>query len=228
MKYEYYYNQVPGQEPWRNNLIYTSLISEDKKTFVQWYHNDSDYHKGQNQVVDPDLMEAKWSREVEYLKYVKTAFTHLIPVILDIDYTERKIYLEVDGVDFWQQSLDQQCSFDVVLPDWQDQMLRSFQAHRMLGLYKYSMHPSSYFLVEGQLKTINYFFCYHEDEGPISIKDHLSHIHSNRQEEMKKYTDSLGISWDTPQPLDTLQQLCWDSFSNMYPADFIEKMKCLK
>jgi len=93
MKYEYYYNQVPGQEPWRNNLIYTSLISEDKKTFVQWYHNDSEYHKGQNQVVDPELMEAKWNREVEYLTHVKNAFTHINPVILDIDYLERKIYL---------------------------------------------------------------------------------------------------------------------------------------
>lgn len=228
MKYDYYYNQVPGQEPWRNNLIYTSLISEDKKTFVQWYQNDSEYHKGQNQVVDQDLMQAKWEREVEFLTHVKSAFTHLTPPILDIDYTERKIYLEIDGVDFWQQSLDQQCSFDLILPDWQEQMLRSFQAHRMLGLHKYSMHPSSYFLIEGQLTTINYFFCYHENEGPISIEDHLSHIHANRQEEMKKYTDSKGISWTDPQPLDLLQELCWDSFSNMYPADFIEKVKCIK
>lgn len=228
MKYDYYYNQVPGQEPWRNNLIYTSLISEDKKTFVQWYHNDSEYHKGQNQVVNQDLMQSKWEREVEYLTLVKSAFTHVTPTILDIDYTERKIYLEIDGPDFWQLSLDRQCSFDLILPNWQEQMFRIVQAHRMLGLYKYSMHPSSYFIVEGQLRSINYFFCYHENEGPISIKDHLSHIHSNRQQEMKQYTDSKGISWTEPQPLDILQELCWDSFSNMYPADFIEKVKCIK
>lgn len=198
MKYEYYYNRVPGQEPWRNNLIYTSLISEDKKTFVQWYQNDSDYHKGQNQVVDQDLMQAKWEREIEYLTLVKGAFTHLTPTILDIDHTERKIYLEIDGVDFWQQSLDRQCNFDLILPNWQDQMLMTVRAHRMLGLYKYSMHPSSYFIVEGQLRSINYFFCYHESEGPISIADHLSHIHSNRQEEMKTPRVSrLWSAWTT-------------------------------
>ncbi|MEY4334708.1 MAG: hypothetical protein RLZZ196_3458, partial [Bacteroidota bacterium] len=68
MDYEYYYNNVPGVGLTRNNLIYTSLISTDKKVFVQWYHNDSEYHKGQNEIVDPDKMEEKWQREVKFLK----------------------------------------------------------------------------------------------------------------------------------------------------------------
>lgn len=228
MKYDYYYNQVPGQEPWRNNLIYTSLISEDKKVFVQWYHNDSEYHKGQNQVVDPTLMNDKWARELCYLNHMATWAPECIPKILDIDLIEKKIYLEIDGVDFWQRSLDGNCSFDEVLPDWQEQMLTIIKIHHDLKMYKYSMHPSSYFIVDGKLKSINYFFAYDFDNGPISIADHLSHIHTNRQEQMKKYTDSLGISWTDPQPLDLLEQLCWDSFSNMYPADFIEKAKCIK
>lgn len=228
MKYDYYYNQVPGQEPWRNNLIYTSLISQDKKVFVQWYHNDSEYHKGQNQVVDPELMNDKWDRELCYLNRMATFAPTCIPKILDIDLIEKKIYLEIDGVDFWQRSLDGNCSFDQVLPDWQEQMLNIIKTHHELRMYKYSMHPSSYFIVDGKLKSINYFFTYHFDNGPISIADHLSHIHTNRQEQMKKYTDSLGISWTDPQPLDLLEQLCWDSFSNMYPADFIEKAKCIK
>jgi hypothetical protein len=228
MKYEYYYNQVPGQEPWRNNLIYTSLISEDKKTFVQWYHNDSEYHKGQNEVVDQSLMNDKWARELCWLNHMATWAPECIPKISKIDLIEKKIYLEIDGPDFWQCSLDGNCSFDDILPDWQEQMLAIIQRHHELGLYKYSMHPSSYFVVDGKLKSINYFFTYSKDEGPISIADHLSHIHSNRQQQMKQYTDQLGISWTDPQPLALLEQLCWDSFSNMYPADFIEKAKCIK
>jgi len=90
------------------------------------------------------------------------------------------------------------------------------------------MHPSSYFIVDGKLKSINYFFTYAKHEGPISISTHLSHIHSKRQEQMKKYTEELGISWTEPQSLELLEQLCWDSFSNMYPIDFIEKAKCIK
>jgi hypothetical protein len=225
---DYYYNRSPGQTPWRNNLIYTSLISSDKKVFCQWYFNDGIYHKDQNQVIDPSLMQIKWEREVYYLLSMSKAYPDLVPNILDIDYENRKIFLEVDGVDFWQRSLDRDnCSFDEILPDWQDQMLNIVKAHRNMGYYKYSMHPSSYFIVNNKLKSINYFFTYNKDEGPIKISDHLSHIYSTRQEEMRKYTDSLGISWNTPQPLDLLEQLCWDSFRSNYPIDFIEKVKCI-
>jgi len=228
MALNYYFNQIPGQEPWRNNLIYTSLISDDKKTFVQWYHNDSEYHAGKNQVVDPAKMEEKWLREVNYITQMRNVYPDLVPTIINIDLSSRKLYLEIDGPDFWQQSLDGNCTFDEVLPDWQEQMLNIIKAHRSLGLWKYSMHPSSYFIVGGKLKSINYFFTYRDNENNISIKDVESHIYSTRQDELKKHITSLGIEWDKPQPFELLNELCWQSFSNMYPKDFIEKAKCIK
>jgi hypothetical protein len=90
------------------------------------------------------------------------------------------------------------------------------------------MHPSSYFVVDGKLKSINYFFTYHLTEGPISIADHSSHIYSTRQAEIRKHTESMGISWTEPQPLALLEELCWESFRTNYPADFIERAKCIK
>jgi hypothetical protein len=228
MKYRYYYNQVSGQEPWRNNLIYTSLISMNEKVFVQWYYNDGIYHQGQNQIVEPSLMNLKFEREVKYLTFMSNTFPDMIPPILDIDETNKKIYLKIDGVDFWQRSLNGTGNFDDVLPNWQSQMIEIIKAHHSANLFKYSMHPSSYFIIDGKLKSINYFFTYHETEGPISICDHQSHIYSTRQDEMRKYTDRLGISWTEPQPLKLLEQLCWDSFRTNYPIDFIEKVKCLK
>lgn len=228
MRYDYYYNNVPGIGLTRNNLIYTSLISEDKKTFVQWYHNDGEYHKGQNEIVDPDLMESKFLREVNYLTQMRNAYPDLVPTIKNIDLERRKIFLEIDGLDFWNRAGCLTENYDAVLSDWQDQMLAIVKAHRSLGLYKYSMHPSSYFVVNGRLKSINYFFCYKEHEGPISIKDHSSHIHSNRQQEIRKHIEKMGISWEDPQPLSLLQDLCWESFRTNYPNDFIEKVKCIK
>jgi hypothetical protein len=224
MKYEYYYNRTPQGELWRNNLIYTSLISEDKKVFVKHFVNDSEYHKGQNQVVDPELMEAKWQRELRYLRLMHAAFNDLVPRILDIDEKHKKIYLEIDGVDLWQRQLD-----GVAVPDnWQDQIIDIHNAHKGLGLYKFSQHPSSYFVVGDRLKSINYFFTYHMSEDWITIEDHLSHIYSTRQEEIRKNTDRLGISWTEPQPWEVLEDLCWESFRTNYPADFIEKIKCIK
>lgn len=228
MKYHYYYNQVPGELPWRNNLIYTSLISDDKKTFVQWYVNDSEYHQGQNQVVDPALMEEKWLREVNFITQMRNRFPDLIPTITNIDLEKKKLYLEIDGVDLWQRSLDRNnCPFEEIVPDWQDQMLEILTAHRDLGIYKYSLHPSSYFVVNGKLKSINYFFTYRFNEPPITINSFLSHISENRRVELQKQSQAMGIDWDTPTPLNDIQLLAFESFSNNYPRDFIEKAKTI-
>ncbi len=215
---------MPGHGLCRNNLIYTSLMSTDKKVFVQWYHNDSDYHKGQNQVVDPALMKDKFQRELHFLSNMAWHNPELVPKILEVNIPEQKIYLEVDGPDFWELAGCNQDNFDKVLPDWQEQMLDIIKAHKERGWYKYSMHPSSYFVVNGQLKSINYFFTYSSNEGPISIADHASHIYSTRQEEMKRYLDQLGISWDKPHSLSLMEKLCWNSFRTNYPTEFIDKV----
>jgi len=227
-KFNYYYNHVPGKGPCRNNLIYTSLMSDDNKVFVQWYHNDSEYHKGKNQVVDPSKMEEKWLRELNYLTQMRNAYPKLVPKIIKIDLEARKLYLEVDGPDFWEQAGCDMSNYDNVLPDWQDQMLEIIKTHKKLGLHKYSMHPSSYFVVDGKLKSINYFFTYSDKEDIISISEVESHIYSTRQDEMRKHLSTLGIEWDKPQPWKVMDQLCWASFSTNYPAEFIERVKCLK
>lgn len=224
-KFNYYYNNVPGKGPCRNNLIYTSLMRTDNKVFCQWYTTEGEYHKGQNQVVDPSKMEEKWLREINYITHMRNQFPDLIPNILKIDLDARKLYLEVDGPDFWEQAGCDHNNFDTILPGWQDQMLEIIQAHKSLGLYKYSMHPSSYFVVNGKLKSINYFFTYRESEPTFSIASVESHIHSNRQEELKKHLESLGIVWDEPQPFDMLERLCWESFSTNYPVEFINKVR---
>ena len=228
MNYSYYYNQVPGELPWRNNLIYTSLISDDKKTFVQWYVNDSEYHQGQNQVVDPALMEEKWLRELNFITQMRNRYPDLVPTITNIDLEKKKLYLEIEGVDLWQRSLDRNnCPFEEIVPDWQDQMLAILTAHRDLRIYKYSLHPSSYFVVNGKLKSINYFFTYRFNEPPITINSFLSHISENRRVELRKQSQAMGIDWNTPTSLKYIQLLAFESFSNNYPRDFIEKAKQL-
>lgn len=222
MVYEYYYNDIPGQGLCRNNLIYTSLANKDLTQFVQWYYNDGEYHKGQNQVVNSNLMDEKFEREVKYLQIMGTNFPDLVPKF-QIDIENKKIYLEIDGKDFWNRAGCLTENYDSVLPDWQNQMIEILKAHKSLGLHKYSMHPSSYFVLNGRLKSINYFFTYHKDEPWVSISDVESHIYSTRQDEMRKNLEKLGIEWDKPQPWEIMDKLCWNSFRTNYPEEFIEK-----
>lgn len=223
MNYNYYYNDIPEHGLCRNNLIYTSLADDNLTKFIQWYYNDGIYHKGQNQVIDADKMHEKWTREVQYLRLMGIHYPDLVPKF-EINEKEKKIYLEIQGKDFWNKSGCLTENYDSVLSNWQDQMFEIIQAHKSLGLHKYSMHPSSYFIVDGRLKSINYFFTYHEDEPWVSIGDVESHIYSARQDEMRKHLETLGIEWNKPQPWKVMDQLCWNSFRTNYPVDFIEKV----
>jgi hypothetical protein len=173
-------------------------------------------------------MDEKWERELKYLQLMRGAYPNLVPKVLDIDMKNRKIYLEIDGTDFWDRAGCSSSNYDKVLPDWQDQMLDIIRAHKSLGLHKYSMHPSSYFVIDGKLKSINYFFAYKNNEPNISIQEVESHIYATRQEEIKKNVSNLGIEWDKPQSWATLDKLCWESFRTNYHSEFIEKVLCLK
>jgi len=222
-RFEYYYNDVPGEGLCRNNLIYTSLINLDKTKFIQWYYNDTEYHNGKNEVIDSSLMEEKWNREVKFLLHIENeGFSRHLPSF-EINRKDKKIYLDIQGSDFWEQSGCLQENFDNVLPDWQEQMLDILEMHKQLGIYKFSLHPSSYFIVEGKLKSINYFFAYHKDEPKVNVRDHLSHISSKRREKLFPQMEAMGINLDTPQEWNKLQILCFESFSNNYPRDFIDK-----
>jgi hypothetical protein len=222
--FSYYYNQKVGQSPWRNNLIYTSLISEDKKIFIKWYHNDTEYHQGKNEVVDPRLMDEKWQREVYYIQLVKSKYPNIVPDILDIDFLNKKIFLKIDGVDLWQHSLDRnECSLDNVVSDWQDQMLNIFQCHKEMNLYKFSLHPSSYFPIDGKLKNINYFFTHSSQEKTIKVNDFLSHVSYGRREILKPITDNYGYNWEDDIPLNIMQLIVIECFADQYPKDFIKK-----
>jgi hypothetical protein len=224
MKFDYYWNNVPGIGKCRNNLIYTSLISEDETTFCQWFYNDENYHDGQNEVIDPKLMQEKFDREIRYLQLMKNHYPHFIPEY-EVDISGKKIYLKIQGRDFWNKAGCSVENYSLVVPNWEDQMLNILQAYKSLNLYKYSLHPSSYFVVDGNLKSINYFFAYHNSEGPITIADHASHIYSARQEIVREKIKSMNISWEDPEPLNTLQNLCFESFRSNYTDNFIEKAK---
>tara|TARA_B110000977_G_C10960783_1_gene448455 strand:+ start:431 stop:1051 length:621 start_codon:yes stop_codon:yes gene_type:complete len=201
--------------------VYTSLISKDKQVFCQWYHNDGIYHGGKNEVVDPELMDEKFEREVKFLKIMRDEYPQHVPSYR-LDYEWKKIYLEIDGIDFWNKADCKIENYDKVLPDWQEQMLEILHAHKELGIHKYSMHPSSYFIVDGKLKSMNYFFTYYNSESNVSIQEVESHLSVNRREKMKQHLETLNIQWNTPQTWETMDKLCWNSFRANYPQEFIE------
>lgn len=222
--FDYYYNNVPEKGLCRNNLIYTSLISKDKKTFCQWYYNDQGYHGGHNQVVDPMLMDEKFEREIKFLRLMGKEYPQHVPAFT-IDYEFRKIYLEIDGPDMWELAGCVGTDYSKVLPDWDTQMLEIIQAHKDLGLTKYSLHPSSYFIVDGKLKSMNYFFTYDSNDADISLRSVMSHISEDRQADLFPKMAASGIDVDVPTPHEKIQLLAFESFRTNFREDVIMAAK---
>ena len=223
-EFEYYYNNVPGKGLCRNNLIYTSFISKNKNIFCQWYYNDEGYHGGHNQVVDPALMDEKFEREVKFLRLMGKEYPQHVPMF-SIDEAERKVYLEIDGPDMWELAGCVGTDYSKVLPDWDTQMLEILKAHKDLGLTKYSLHPSSYFIVDGKLKSMNYFFTYDENDSKMSVSSVLSHISEDRRKELLPKMSVMGIDINAPTDHKNLQLLAFDSFKNNFGNDVMEEAK---
>jgi hypothetical protein len=224
--FEFYYNNVPGKGLCRNNLIYTSFMSTDKKVFCQWYYNDKRYHGKHNQVVDPSLMDEKFNREVKYLSLMKQHYPHLVPDF-EVRPIEKKIYLCVDGPDMWELAGCTGNDYSNILPDWDMQMLEILQAHKDLGLYKYSLHPSSYFIVDGKLKSMNYFFTYDTTDADISLRSVMSHISQDRQADLLPKMKANGIDVDELTEHNKIQLLAFDSFKTNFRDDVMEKAKLI-
>lgn len=221
----YYYNIMPDGNKTRNNLVYTSLVNDDQTVFCKWYFNDTDYHQGLNKVTDPAIMEEKWNREITHLKLMSDSHPGLIPEILDIDEVNKKIYLKIEGPDLWQSASTNHYCFSEVVPDWQEQILDHHRAYHELGFYKYSIHPSSYFPVNGKLKSINYFFCHPYDEETITVNKIKSHISEERFKSAEPLFEKFNVtSYDQKIPLASFMHAILLSFQSNYPKEFIDRL----
>jgi len=109
--------------------------------------------------------------------------------------------------------------------DWDTQMLEIIQAHKELGLTKYSLHPSSYFVVSGELKSMNYFFTYDTEDVKMTVRSVLSHISEDRRKELFPKMDAMGIDIDLPVEHKDLQLLAFDSFKNNFEEEVMEMAK---
>ena len=142
-------------------------------------------------------------------------------IYISNDHLIQQIYFEIQGDDFWEQSHGKK--YEDVVPRWQEEMLYMLETHKKLGIYKYSLHPSSYWVIDGELRNVNYFFAYREDEAPITVHEHLSHISKERQKELMPKMKKMRIKATKSYSFHKLQVLCLESFRNVYPDSFIDK-----
>jgi len=143
----------------RSNMLYTPLISPDGKIFCMHWDDKSDYQlKHGPRTQFPFLIDYFFNKEIENLKIFKDF--KWSPEIIDIDYSQRKIFFKwyngtlnniVYSLDS-SRSLDQECN------SWKFQIANIIKDIYNHGYYKVSLYPHCFYLDDlGIIRTFDMY-----------------------------------------------------------------------
>lgn len=218
--WNYLYNWDVDQ--WsRANLVYTPYVSPDKKTMCMSFNRDTSYHTDheENAQWTDDMLTERFLRELTFHRVATDANIPTL-TIQDVDLTSRKLFIEWHGDDFFMQGINKN-GYDAVLSDWKSQWLARINEMWAAGIYKFSLHPNSWVVSNGQLIPWNWFFSFTKDEPNITIRSLLVQISLGRLEKLEIVLNSFGMNLDTPYDIKTLQKVCFHSFKTNYPEPLI-------
>ena len=220
--WSYLYNW-DGSQWHRANLVYTPYISPDKKTLCMRFLRDPCYHLNveENSSWTDQMLFDRFDREVRFHSLASTVMPTL--PLLDIDYATHSLFFSWPGQDFYMQGINQG-GYDNVLPNWQEQWIKRLQSMWQIGILKFSLHPNSWVVVNGELVPFNWFFCFNQNEPPISIRSVLIQISDTRQEKLQQLLATMQLDIDREYPIDFLQTLCFYSFKSNYPSELIDNI----
>lgn len=215
-EWKYYYN-LEGDTQVRANLVYTPLVSPDKTTFCMDFNRDTNYHiySEENQLWTDNMLTDRFERELKYHSLMSKVMPTLR--IKDVDYDNRRIFLEWFGDDFYMQSLNRG-GFDNVLSNWQEQWIDRIQTMKNNNIVKISLHPNSWVAHNDVLYPLNWFFCIDKTEPPTTIRHYLCQISSNRQEKL------AGLDLDKLLTPVEMQYIAFNSFKSNYPESLIDRI----
>lgn len=217
-KWNLYYN-LEGEEYVRANLVYTPYVSTSNDILCMSFNRDELYHKYDYENIHwtEALLTDRFNKELEFHKLASTVMPTL--KLLEVDTANRRIFFEWHGDDFFMQSL-KAGGYDKVLPNWQEQWQQRIEEMWSVGIYKISLHPNSWIAHNGQLIPFNWFFCYHKESDPVTLRSLLLQISSGRQEKL------AGVELETPYTPKQLQAIAFNSFKHNYPTELMDAMLC--
>jgi hypothetical protein len=217
-----YYNKDKDGEI-RANLVYTPLVSPDKKTLCMDFNRYPEYHQWpeENALWTEELLTERFNREVKF-NSLASSFIATIPIV-DIDKKNRRIFLDWYGDDFYMQGFNNG-GYDNVLPNWKEQWIDSIRIMQKNNVFKISLHPNSWVVKDQKLIPFNWFFTYELNEPALTIRSLLIQISPSRQEKLEEILSQSGIDIDTKYNVDFLQKIAFYSFRSNYPKDLIDEI----
>ena len=155
--WKYYYKLNPDGTPNSSNLLYSPMVNKEQTIMCMHYCTDKKYRKDENvSTIDEDLLQWFFEREVKFLNdlsHLKTT-----PKVYDIDFDNRKIFIEWNKETLSQVLYNKDRNLDVELPDWKQQIKDFLISTKENNFYKMAMYPHCFYISKDNvLKTIDYY-----------------------------------------------------------------------
>ena len=155
--WKYYYKLNPDGTPNSSNLLYSPTVNEEQTIMCMHYCTDNTYREDEKvSSIDNDLLQWFFEREVKFLNdlsHLKTT-----PKVYDIDFDNRKIFIEWNKETLSQVLYDKDRNLDIELPDWKQQIKDFLISTKENNFYKMAMYPHCFYISKDNvLKTIDYY-----------------------------------------------------------------------
>jgi hypothetical protein len=152
--WSYYHKLNPTGTPYPSNLLYTPRVNPEQTVMCAHYCIDPGYRPNEDILVPEDLVDWFFHRDAKFLKQLSHLKT--TPALYDIDYDNRKIFMEWNKETLSQVLFTPGRDLDAEVPNWKEQMKDFFIATKANNFWKVSLYPNCFYISkDGQLKTID-------------------------------------------------------------------------
>lgn len=163
--WNYYHKLAYGQEV-ETNLLYTPTVNSEGSVMCMHYCIDRDYRNNTPRTLTIDLVEWFFEREAKFL--IDLQHLKCTPEVYEIDYDNKKIFVEWNKETLSQIVNDPNRSIDRELPNWNLQLKEIFKEFQDAKHYKLSLYPHCFFIDKNkQIKTIDYYSVVPHDQQYI-------------------------------------------------------------
>jgi hypothetical protein len=161
--WSHYHKLNPDGTPYPSNLLYTPKVNLEQTVMCAHYCIDPEYRPGETTVVPEDLVDWFFHRDVKFLQ--KLSHLKTTPTLYDVDYDNRKIFMEWNKETLSQVLFTPGRDLDTEVPNWKQQMKDFFISTKENNFWKLSLYPNCFFISkEGQLKAIDNYAVVPYDE----------------------------------------------------------------
>lgn len=151
-----YYRKLAYGQLVESNLLYTPTVNPKGNIMCMHYCFDTDYRFNTPSGLTIELINWFFDKEARFLSELQ----HLdcTPMIHEIDFKNKKIFIEFNNETLSQIINDPNRSIDQELPDWKEQLQTMFTQFSNEGYYKVTLYPHCFYIDSNkQIKTIDYY-----------------------------------------------------------------------